>query len=69
MSDQPKKQLDPHKTICVCKSKGREVGRVAATAPNASAYMTELAQHYGELEVEYVEDEVAAMVSNLLRPR
>jgi len=58
------KPLDPHKVICVCKHNGREVGRIAATASNANAYMTELALRYRGLEVEYVEDAAAI---NLLR--
>ena len=61
------KQLYPHKTMCVCKHNGTEVGRIAATAPNAEAYMTELARFYGKLEVDYVEDATAAMVSQFFR--
>lgn len=53
MSD--KKPLDPYKTDCVCKHEGREVGRIAATAPNAETYITALASEYGELQIEYVE--------------
>lgn len=51
--------LQPSTTILVCKHKGREVGRIAATAPNAEAYLTELARHYGLLEVDYERDENA----------
>ncbi len=48
--------LDPHKTICVCKVDGREVGRIPATAPNAATYMTRLARLYGSLQVDYEPD-------------
>lgn len=58
MSDE-QKPLNPYKTTCVCKFQGREVGRIAATAPNAADYIQGLASHYGELQVEYVEDENA----------
>ena len=51
------------------KHEGREVGRVAATASNAEAYMTELARHYGHLDVEYIEDADAATISRMLSPR
>lgn len=66
---QGKPQLDPYKVMCVCKHNGREVGKVAAAASNAEAYITELVRHYGDIEVEYVEDATAAMVSQMLRPR
>lgn len=62
------KQLDPYKTVCVCKHAGTEVGRIAAAAANAEAYMTELARCYGGLEVEYIEDATYAMVSQLFNP-
>lgn len=65
-----KKPLDPNKTVCVCKHKGREVGRIAATAPNASDYLQELARQYGELQVDYEEQEAGGMILNLLgKPR
>jgi hypothetical protein len=57
--------MDPHKTILVCKHNGKEVGRIPATAPNAEAYMTELARHYGKLEVEYVPDETGGLLAML----
>lgn len=63
------KPLDPNKVICVCKHNGKEVGRIAAKASNAEAYMTELVRHYGDVQVEYVEDADAAMVSRWLAPR
>lgn len=58
-------QQDPYKTMLVCKHDGKEVGRIPATAPNASAYMQELATHYGQLEVEYVHDENAGLLAQL----
>jgi hypothetical protein len=51
--------MDPNKTILVCKHEGREVGRIAATAPNASAYVQTLAEHYKSMTVDYVRDENA----------
>lgn len=60
------KMLDPYKVMCVCKHNGKEVGRIAAAAHNAEAYMTELVRHYGDLQIEYVEDATAAMVSQML---
>lgn len=49
--------LDPHNTILVIKYAGREVGRIAATAQNAEAYIQELTSFYGSVEVDYVKDE------------
>lgn len=66
MSRPEQKPLDPHKVICVCKHNGKEVGRIAATAKNAEEYISTLASHYGSLQVEYVEDATAAMVSQML---
>jgi hypothetical protein len=65
MSDTQKPPLDPYKVMCVCKHNGKEVGRIAAAAKNAEAYMTELTRHYGSLQVEYVEDSTAAMISQM----
>ena len=62
----PTTPLNPHSTICVVKHKGREVGRIAATAPNASAYISELARSYKGCTVDYVEDEDAAMISRMV---
>jgi hypothetical protein len=45
-----KRPLDPHKTILILKHDGKEVGRVAATAPNANEYMEELGRHYKEIQ-------------------
>ena len=59
--------LNPNTTMCVAKFKGKEVGRVAATAANASQYLQELASAYGELEVDYVEDQHTAMVDRMIR--
>lgn len=61
-------KLDPNKTICVVKHKGREVGRIPATA-KAEAYITELARHYGDVEVEYVEDESVSKIDTIARRR
>lgn len=61
--------MNPHSVICVCKHNGKEVGRIAATAPNAEAYMTELLRCYGGLQVEYIEDPDAAMISRMLSPK
>ena len=58
-------KLDPYKTICVVKHKGKEVGRIPATAPNAEAYITELVRHYKEVEVEYVPDETGGLLALL----
>lgn len=60
-----KEPLDPHKTICVCYHNGKEVGRIAATARNASAYMTELASVYGDLQVDYEEDPTGGLLAFL----
>lgn len=61
--------LDPSNTIIIAKHKGREVGRIAATARNASQYLQELASHYGELTCDYEENKDAAMISRMLAPR
>lgn len=66
LSRPEQKPLDPYKVMCVCKVNGKEVGRIAAAAKNAEAYMTELARHYGSLQVEYVEDATAAMLSQAM---
>ena len=64
-----KKPLDPYKTILVAKHNGREVGRIAATARNASAYLETLARQYGGLQVEAEEDETAGLLAGLFGPR
>lgn len=51
VSDTP--PLDPHKTILVLRHKGREVGRIPATADNANDYLAEMAVTYKELTVDY----------------
>ena len=61
-----KQPLDPYKTMCVCRHNGKEVGRIAAASPKAEAYITHLAQHHGSIQVEYVEDELNAMLSTAL---
>lgn len=58
--------MNPHDTMVIAKYQGREVGRIAVTSPNASMYLQELAVHYRELEVEYIEDKDYAMVSCML---
>ena len=63
------KPMRPEKTILVCKHKGREVGRIPATAPNAAAYCETLAQHYKEMTIDYVEDPNAGFLAMLHRPR
>jgi hypothetical protein len=60
------KQLDPNKVICVCKAGDKEVGRIAATAPNFTSYVTELSRQYGHVTVDYVEDADEARVSEML---
>lgn len=62
------KMMDPNKTVCVVKnSAGKEVGRIAATAKNAEAYITELGRCYGSVTIDYIEDADYAMVSRLFR--
>lgn len=63
MNQQP---LNPNNTVLVVKNKdGKEIGRIAATAPNATDYLNELARHYKEMSVDYEEDADYAMVSRL----
>ena len=59
-------KLNPANTVCVVKHEGREVGRVAATAANASAYIQELTSHYKNVTVDYIEDADAAMIGRML---
>jgi hypothetical protein len=59
------KPLDPHKTLCVCYFKGKKVGSIPATAPNAEAYITELARQYGELNVDYEPDPTGGLLNAL----
>lgn len=65
-SDQP---LDPHKTILVLKCQGKEVGRIPATAPNASAYLQEMASVYakreGGMQVDYEPDPTGGLLALL----
>lgn len=60
------KELDPNKTILICKFEGKEVGRIAASAKNAEAYVTELGKHYGELQIDYEEDNNAWLSAAIL---
>lgn len=65
-----KTPIDPNNAICVIKHNGREVGRIAATARNASAYIQTLASHYKDgVTVDYEEDKDAAMIARMLAPR
>lgn len=60
-------QMDPSSIICVIKnSDGKEVGRIAATAANATLYINELGRHYGSLTIDYEQDSDAAMISRML---
>ena len=61
--------MNPTNVICVVKAEGKEVGRIAATSPNAGSYISELATHYGGVHVEYVEDADAANLDRLMRGR
>jgi len=64
--------LDPAKTVCVIRHNGKQVGRIAATGPNASEYIAGLVQHYREgVTVDYEQIETEAMVSRLFagKPR
>jgi len=65
MDNKNKPMMDPYKTICVCKHKGKEVGRIPATAKNAEQYMTELARQYGDLQVDYEEDKTGGLLAML----
>ncbi len=61
--------MNPNNVILVAKHNGKEVGRKAATDPNANEWMSELARHYNGLQIEYVEDKDAAMISRLFSRR
>lgn len=61
-----KTPMNPYSVMCVCKHNGKEVRRIAAAAHNASAHIEELRRRYGSLEIDYVEDETAAMISQAL---
>jgi hypothetical protein len=63
------KPLDPYRTKLVVKHNGTKVGEIPAMAPNAEAYMTELARFYGNIEVEYIEDRNAGLMAMLHNPR
>lgn len=61
-------QLNPDTTICIVKHNGREVGRIAATAPNSSEYINELVRHYKTgVTVDYEENATEASLSRLFR--
>lgn len=65
MSDM--KQLDPYKTIIVCRVDGKEVGRKAAKSPNANAWLQEMASHYARdgksMTVDYEENANAGLLA------
>ena len=61
--------LDPNDTICIIKHDDREIGRIAAADPNATAYIAALAMNYGSLTVDYKEDKDAAIISRMLAPQ
>lgn len=59
--------MNPQNVICVCYDhKGKEVGRVAAAAPNAADYINTLAKFHDGLRVEHVEDPEAAKTARLV---
>lgn len=62
-----KAPLNPYSAMCVITHDGKEVGRVAAAARNAEAYIMELGRRYGSLNIEYVEDSTAAMIDQMIR--
>lgn len=59
--------LDPHKIIVVIKdSTDAEVGRIPATAPNASAYIDATVRaHPPKCTVDYEQDENASLLAML----
>ena len=60
--------MNPENTICIVKnSEGKEIGRIAATAPNAPQYIEELTRYSGGGTVEYVEDADEAAASRLVQ--
>lgn len=59
--------LNPYSVMCVITHDGKEVGRVAAAAHNAEAYLTDMAKRHGSISVEYVEDSTAAMIDQMIR--
>lgn len=62
-----KKDMDPNNTILVIKHNEKEVGRIAATASNASLYIEKLGRHHGSLTIDYVEDPQEAMIDQMIR--
>jgi hypothetical protein len=63
------KQLAKENTICVCRVDGKEVGRIPASAPNADAYISELARHHKTMTVDYEQDRNAWLLTALHSPR
>ena len=68
MPEQPKKPLDPYKTICVCYHKGKEVGRIPAASERAERYINELVQSYGDLDIKYEENPTGGLLVALHGP-
>lgn len=59
-------QLNPDTTICIVKHDGKEIGRIAATAPNASEYINELVRYYKTgVTLDYEENATEASLSRL----
>lgn len=54
--------MNPQTTVLVIKRDGREIGRVAATAKNAMAYV----ESHTPCEVEYVEDAAFCEAAKML---
>jgi hypothetical protein len=64
-----KEPLNPNNVMLVIKDKtGKEVGRIAATAPNARDYIETLGRTHDGLTIDYVEDEDASFLSVLMSP-
>lgn len=62
--------MDPQNTICVIRNNaGEELGRIAATASNASEYINTLIQRARGGTVSCEEDKDAAMISRLISRR
>jgi hypothetical protein len=58
--------INPNSAMMVVKHDGREVGRIAASAPNASAYINELSSQYKSgVTVDIEEDALSAELSRM----
>jgi hypothetical protein len=64
-----KQPMDPYRTICVLYVKGKEVGRIPATAKNATAYIDEMTRLHvtpgTSMEVKYEEDPTGGLLASL----